>query len=349
MNIIIVETKQNSNKQLQADAMINLCRNYDLIKDYNNSIKVALEGFHFSEKHKLSYNQLRFADHLQYMYAQTNDYEKAHKFLTIRLNLTEDYYHKLYNEKFLEYEEKFQMNEKQKIINQKEKILKQKDDELARQNLIKYVILIGLTIVLIFLIILIYYIRIIKNKNKELTFISDQNEFLVAETHHRINNNLQLITILVENELDKVLVTDEVSKKNILVKIDSLQLLHRQLYRNKDKKDLNLKDFLQDIRKNMGILMYDNNVDVHFEIEELVIPINQAMYIGLLVTELCINSLKHAFNGQSDKKIKLVITKIDGKIIFNYSDNSKKTDELPKLVLVDKLCRQLRVDCTSSN
>lgn len=341
---IVNLAEQNDNKQLQADAMVNLCRNYNHIGEYGSSIKESLKGLSFSEQHNLRFNRLLFADHLHQAYQKTHDYKKAYAYLMMRLNLTEEYYEKLHDDKFLEYETKFQTAEKQRIIDENEKVLALKEEELKQQNLIKYFILFGLVCVFIFAMILLNYIKIIRKQNKELTFISEQNEFLVSETHHRINNNLQLITILIENELDKIMGTDEVSKRNILAKIDSLGLLHRQLYRNKDKKDLNVREFLLDIRKNLHILMTDNRVEADFEIQEITIPIDQAMYIGILTTELFINSLKHAFEAQSDKKIKLVITKEHKKICFSYSDNGKKSGTLPKLVLISQLCRQLKVE-----
>lgn len=340
---IIRIAKQHHSKQLEADAMVNLCRNYTLTKDYDSSIKESLKGITFCEENKL-YNKLLFVDILQHAYEQSDDYKNAYKYLRLRLNLTEDYYQRLHDEKFLEYETKFQTAEKQRIIDENEKVLALKEKELKQQNLIKYFILFGLVCAFIFAMILLNYIKIIRKQNKQLTFISEQNEFLVSETHHRINNNLQLITILIENELDKIKGTDEVSKKNILAKIDSLGLLHRQLYRNKDKKDLNVREFLLDIRKNLHFLMTDNRVEADFEIQEITIPIDQAMYIGILTTELFINSLKHAFEAQSDKKIKLIITKEHKKICFYYSDNGKKSGALPKLVLISQLCRQLKVE-----
>ncbi|MNT69168.1 hypothetical protein D3C72_2074660 [compost metagenome] len=68
------------------------------------------------------------------------------------------------------------------------------------------------------------------------------------------------------------------------------------------------------------------------------------MYIGLLVTELCINSLKHAFQHQNDKNIQLKILQEGGLIYFDYSDNGESKNEINQLNLVEKLCRQLRID-----
>jgi len=344
LNKIIILAKEKGAIQVQCDAMVNLSRNLNFKENYKESISTSLSGFDLAQKNKLSYNQLLFADNLQKIYGTIGEHQNAFKYLSIRLKLTEDYYHKLYDDKVLEYEEKFEAAEKQKTINENKKLLELKEIEIKRQNLIKYFILLGSAAIFIFAIILLSYIKIIRKQNKKLTFVSEQNEFLVSETHHRINNNLQLITILIENELKKNPNSDELSNKRIIAKIDSLGILHRQLYKNQDKKNLNLNVFLLDVKKNLDFLFQENNIRVDFEIENLVIPVNSAMYIGLLATELCINSLKHAFQDQVSRTINLKIDTDESNIHFDYQDNGKVKNEAPKLNLIDKLCRQLRID-----
>ena len=343
LNRILDLAKDKANIQVQCDAMVNLSRNYNAIKNYKESIDVSLMGFDLAEKNKLSFNQLLFADNLQMVYAKIGDHPKAFKYLSIRLKLTEEYYHKLYDNKVLEYEEKFKVAEKQKVINENKKLLELKEEEIKRQSLIKYFILFGLIVILIFAAILLNYIKIIRKQNKKLTYVSEQNEFLVSETHHRINNNLQLITILIQNELKKNPNSDDLTNQRIIAKIDSLGILHRQLYENQDKKNLNLNVFLLDVKKNMDLLFTENNINVNFDVENLVISVNSAMYIGLLVTELCINSMKHAFVDQPEKKIDLKIYSDESQIYFDYRDNGDVKNEITKLNLIEKLCRQLRI------
>ncbi|MBH1959935.1 MAG: hypothetical protein I8H68_07470 [Flavobacteriia bacterium] len=341
---IISITKENGNVQLQCDAMVNLCRNYNRIGNDAGSLETSLEGLALAEQKNISYNQLLFADNLQQVYNKTGDFKNAYQYLLLRMKLTEAYYNRLYDHKVLEYEEKFKAAEKEKIIFNGEKLLKLKEAEIRRQNLIRSFILLAMIFTLVFLAVLVYYIRVIKKQNRELQFISDQNEFLVSETHHRVNNNLQLITILIENEFKKISDADPDARKKILAKIDSMGVLHRQLYTNQDKKSLDMKEFLAGIKKNVEDLFQESGVYIDFDVEELRRPVNQAMYFGLLVTELCINSIKHAFADQKDKTIRLNFFKDGDYLRFVYADNGRNTGEIPKLVLIEKLCRQLGVD-----
>ena len=149
--------------------------------------------------------------------------------------------------------------------------------------------------------------------------------------------------ILIDNELKKNS-NDDLSNKRIIAKIDSLGILHRQLYDNQDKKNLNLKSFLLEIKQNLDFLFVENHIKVKFDVKDLVIPVNSVMYLGLLVTELCMNSMKHAFPNQDNKNIDLKIDTDESKIYFQYEDNGEAKNEITKLNLVEKLCRQLKIE-----
>lgn len=346
---IIQIAKEEGSIQLQLDALVNLCRNLNLKENYRESIKASLEAFEFAEAHKMTFNQLLFADNLQVAYSKIGDYQNAYKYLRIRLALTEDYYAKLHDEKVVEYEKKFRLSEKQNQIDDNNKLLLLKEKELKTQTQNRYLILMVMIAVVIFAGILMYNTRLIRKKNSELRLASEENEFLVSETHHRINNNLQLISILIESELKKNPGNDDFSNRRIIAKIDSLGILHRHLYRKGDGRWIDLNEFLSEVWKNTEMLFAANGIEHSFEVASVLIPENRGMYIGLLVTELSINSLKHAFGDQQSKCIALKITTGENHLFFSYADNGQGTDNMPELNLVHKLCRQLRVEYTVDN
>ncbi|QBO58763.1 histidine kinase dimerization/phosphoacceptor domain -containing protein [Chryseobacterium salivictor] len=340
---VVALAQKDGNVQLQCDALVNLCRNLNLNEEYSKSIRTSLEAFEFAKKNKKTFNQLLFADNLQVAYSKINDYRNAHKYLRIRLDLTEDFYNKLHDQKVLEYEKKFRLAEKQNQIDDNHKLLLLKEEELKRQELIRYFILLMMLAAVLLTGVLLYNTRLIRKKNTALRLASEENELLVSETHHRINNNLQLISILIQNELKKNPALDAFSRRRITANIDSLGVLHRHLYQNATGKSLDLHAYLKDIWENAEVLFEANGITNRFEVAHTVLPEMQAMYFGLLVTELCMNSLKHAFTQENHKNIALLITSTDNGLSFCYTDNGKGTAEIPKLQLVDKLCRQLRV------
>lgn len=193
-----------------------------------------------------------------------------------------------------------------------------------------------------------YFFKREKKLNKELRLLSTENEFLLSEAHHRINNNLQLITILINNQLEKSAHSENIEFKKILSKISSIATLHRHLYKSKDKKNIDIKNYLSDIYSNFSELINQNNIVSNFEVTSTKLNIDVAMYVGLILTELYINSIKHAFHNQEHKQIDFYLKVENNQITFNYQDNGEiiinKPIPIPKLI--HQLCRQLEVDCS---
>lgn len=120
--------------------------------------------------------------------------------------------------------------------------------------------------------------------------------------------------------------------------------MHRHLYQSNDKTKVDSYKYLNDIKSSFSDLFTENNIATHFTIKEIALPTDMAMYLGLLLTELIINSIKHAFGNLEYKEINFDL-KVENEVVyFNYSDNGTKLKgEGIKLKLIDKLCRQLKL------
>ena len=229
-------------------------------------------------------------------------------------------------------------NENDKIfINNEENIQEVKENIL----LLMFIII----VFVVGLIILLDYSKKIKIANKQLDFYSKENAFLLNEAHHRINNNLQIIISLISNELIKAENADNNSLQKILSKIESISTLHRHLYKSEDKKRVSLKNYLEEIVVNFNEICVEENIETEINIEDKLITNNDAMYFGLLVTELFINSIKHAFQQQESKKIIINVTSQTNNLILDFFDNGKTIQSnivKPKLVI--NLAKQLKAD-----
>lgn len=196
------------------------------------------------------------------------------------------------------------------------------------------------------LVLLIYYSKKIKIANKKLDFYSKENAFLLNEAHHRINNNLQIIISLISNELIKPNNMNNASLQKILSQIESISTLHRYLYKSEDKKMVDIKGYLEEIVLNFKDICIEENITTKIKIESQLIPNNTAMYLGLLVTELYINSIKYAFENQEDKIINLSVLSISNELKLRFSDNGKTLkDTVIEPQLVISLSKQLKASC----
>jgi len=125
-----------------------------------------------------------------------------------------------------------------------------------------------------------------------------EKDFLIKEIHHRVKNNLSLVAGLIG--LQESFLHDG-RDQHIFVelqnKIQSISLVHEKLYRGSDIEKINVKEYLEDLlpllRDSSG---RENRVpQVKMDIQSIILPIDTAIPLALIITELFLNALKYAF------------------------------------------------------
>jgi two-component sensor histidine kinase len=347
---VIKFAKLNKLHQQEADAYINYIKVLAGDNQLEKALKTAIYAANFAKKNKLYLNELYCYVSIHDLYHKLNDIENAYKYLKIRLELTDKYNNVKKEELLLNLEAKYKFIEKESEIKINKLEITNKNKALASNKINFYITIFVLAVVLFVAILIFYFLKKSRKSNKQLQFLSEQNEFLLSEANHRINNNLQLIIILISGQLDKIPENESFEIKKILSKVDSIATLHRHLYQSTDKTKVDLNKYLTDIQMSFFELFKENNVVSNFEIQPLQIRPDTAMYLGLLLTELCINSLKHAFENQNEKEINFTLKQENDIMHFFYADNgNKKFTAVLKPVLIDELCKQLKLDYTIEN
>ncbi len=335
-------SKENNLISPFIDNSINFARYYQTKEnDKNTAIKILQEAEKAIELNSDVYQAYRLYDFLTLLFAMNNDFKSAYS------------YQKKANEKQLEFE-RFKANlyikdlELKNLDEQNKSELKLKNKELENAENNQKLFLLVVLLVVIGLIVLIFYNRKINFKNRKLDKLSSKNKFLLSEANHRINNNLQLIIILISEELKK---KEDINSQNltkILSKVESISTLHRHLYKSKNKRKISIADYLNEIQSNFIELFIENNIKIDFKVESQQIDTDLAMYFGIMITELFINSIKHAFEERQElKRIKFNLNCLENQLCFSYSDNGRNSigkTLYPKLVI--KMCRQIKVNYT---
>jgi two-component sensor histidine kinase len=133
-------------------------------------------------------------------------------------------------------------------------------------------------------------------KNKQISDTLAINETLLKETHHRVKNNLQIISSLlnmqtryIDDEKSKEIVTDS---KN---RIKSMSLIHQQLYQESNLTSIESTTYftklLDSLTTSYGI--DTNSVNMQIDIESILLDIDTAIPLGLILNELISNAFKH--------------------------------------------------------
>ena len=148
----------------------------------------------------------------------------------------------------------------------------------------------------------------LENTNAELSIALQEKETLFHEIHHRVKNNLTIISSLLRLQAGRI---DEGASKHALLESDSrvrsMSAIHEALYHSESSTDINLKDYLSHL-SHMLIRNYEIKTEVHLVINcaDLMLNAKFVSPLGLIINELITNTLKYAF--LDEKKGEIIIS-----------------------------------------
>ncbi len=125
-----------------------------------------------------------------------------------------------------------------------------------------------------------------------------EKEVLLAEIHHRVKNNLAVITGLLELQVYNTSSEEAIDVlTNSQMRVNSIALIHEKLYQNKNLSEICFEQYLQDltdaILASMGSSQTD--IDISMNIDPVSLTVNQAIPCGLILNEIITNAFKHAY------------------------------------------------------
>jgi two-component sensor histidine kinase len=185
-----------------------------------------------------------------------------------------------------------------------------------------------------------------------------EKEILLREIHHRVKNNLQVISSLISLQLDQYV--DERDQRLMLAtqqRIHSMSQLHEMLYQSRDFLSIRINEYINGIIDEIAVVFHSisPHVTIIRELAEFNVSLENALPLGLIVNELVTNGLKYAFvrNGYGVLEISL---KLDGDIVsLTVRDNgiglpegiSVEGSTTLGFALVRSLAEQLRGSVTA--
>ncbi|WP_157486690.1 histidine kinase dimerization/phosphoacceptor domain -containing protein [Dyadobacter alkalitolerans] len=164
----------------------------------------------------------------------------------------------------------------------------------------------------------------LKQSLSEQSALLSEKDVLMKEIHHRVKNNLQVISGLLE--LQSKTLTDETAREALQEgrnRVRSIALIHQNLYQFEDLSTIDLKRFIEDLCKQVqSVFQYQKKVNVTINIPEVHLDIDSAVPLGLILNELLTNSFKYAFAKVQPGSIELKISQMgEGKYQLDYMDN----------------------------
>jgi two-component system, sensor histidine kinase PdtaS len=201
-----------------------------------------------------------------------------------------------------------------------------KELRLQNERQLRWLLLVGIGAFLLLTAAIFYLYRKQINKNLIIKKQAEDLQTLMKEIHHRVKNNLQIISSLLDVQLK--LIKDKQAAyaiKDGRNRVQSMALIHQNLYGEKHVTGIAVDEYIRNLAQSLfhSYNIRPGQVDIKMDIEKLELDVDTVIPIGLMLNELISNSLKHAFENGNGGLIEVVLKKCDGLLLLQVKDNGK--------------------------
>lgn len=155
-----------------------------------------------------------------------------------------------------------------------------------------------------------------------------EKEYLLKEVHHRVKNNLQIISSLLKLQLDKIY--DPVLRQPLIEsheRIRAIALIHEKLYLSQDLSTIDFADYLSNLSSSLRFLTSSKQINLKYDLQPYFTDINLAIPLGLLCYEVISNIFKHAFINKKGGDLSISVSNTESaNVCISISDNGDGFD-----------------------
>ncbi|MCS6795029.1 MAG: tetratricopeptide repeat protein [Raineya sp.] len=360
-------------------------KNYEKIKDLNGQIDILLRLGEFwdkQDKHQNAFENYQKAlqlslqigakpltqqayKFLSQYYAEQKDFQKAFELRLQYDNIKDSLINveqvRTMNEMQAKYDD-YANKQQIELLKSEKKVIELQNRENQRQKVFLFV---GIAVLTILLLGVLWAFRLkgktakkLAEKNQIIAKSLEEKEMLLKEIHHRVKNNLQVISSLLHLQGHHGGNPDEVIKKS-QDRIQAMAIIHEKLYKSENLQSISLAEYVENLiayfEKTYGL--QEKNIRLETNVEPIFLDIDRLIPCGLILNEIITNSIKYAFNGQNEGVISIEATLKNGTCQLILKDNGKGLPEdfTPQkskslgLRLVDGLVRQIKGSWQVSN
>lgn len=287
---------------------------YMRMGEYDEALPFQIKSVQLMEESGFYANSLENYQNLSFIYEELGDYKNAIKYLR-KHNYARDSIVSVDQEAaVVELRTKYESDKKEAMISAQE-------EKLSQQKFIQwlglgFIALLGISLFLTF-----RNVNLKKRSNDKLEKANvmlqkknAENELLLKEIHHRVKNNLQTISSLLNiqsESIEDVAAFDAIQEsKN---RVTSMSLIHQKLYMGENLASVEMRNYF----KTMGSAILEgfgskaDHIDLEVDMQEIELDVDAAIPVGLITNELITNSVKYAFPENKSGKIKISLEQLD--------------------------------------
>lgn len=152
----------------------------------------------------------------------------------------------------------------------------------------------------------------------------EQHAILLKEIHHRVNNNLQVISSLLglqSYQLEDQDLIDVLSESQSRVQV--MALVHKKLYSSEDLNRISLREYIQDLVTQLrGSLSISQNTRLDVTAADLAVTIDKALPVGMIINELVSNAIKYAYPDEQEGQVSIdLAVRDEGMLAVQVADS----------------------------
>jgi two-component system, sensor histidine kinase PdtaS len=199
-----------------------------------------------------------------------------------------------------------------------------KAGELLKEKKLRTTLIGAAALLLLATGIILFQYRKQRSKNLVIQKQADDMQVLMKEIHHRVKNNLQVISSLLD--LQSMTIADDQASEAVKEgknRVQSMALIHQNLYSEGNIKGIRTKEYISNLLQSLcdSYNITNDKVKVTTQIDDLNLDVDTMIPLGLVLNELVSNSLKYAFKDGRPGELSIVLKEEAQHLLLKVSDN----------------------------
>jgi two-component sensor histidine kinase len=199
-----------------------------------------------------------------------------------------------------------------------------KAGELKKEKNLRQVLIAGAALLLLAGVIILFQYKRQKAKSIVIQRQADDLQVLMKEIHHRVKNNLQVISSLLD--LQSMTISDNQASEAVKEgknRVQSMALIHQNLYSEGNIKGIKTKEYINNLLQSLcdSYNITNDKVIINAQIDDLNLDVDTMIPLGLVLNELVSNALKYAFKDGRKGELSIVLREEARHLLLKVSDN----------------------------